>query len=82
MSDKNLNTQRKYIKNLINGQLKLFKIKGKYSNELTLSLPKVDSVDKSLVKNILKEILGYDPIIISFQKIEHLDIMLIAIVLK
>ena len=65
MSEKDLKAQRKYITDLIKNQLKIFRLNGKSNQEVTLSLPKVTSVNKTLVKIILEEVLKYKPDIIN-----------------
>lgn len=67
MSENDLKAQRKYITDLIKNQLKIFRLNGKSNQEVTLSLPKVTSVNKTLVKTILEEILKYKPDIINYQ---------------
>lgn len=84
MSENDLNAQRKYITDLIKNQLKIFRLNGKSNQEVTLSLPKVTSVNKTLVKTILEEILKYKPDIINYQELKCMDssIMILTIVLK
>lgn len=84
MSEKDLKAQRKYITDLIKNQLKIFRLNGKSNQEVTLSLPKVTSVNKTLVKIILKEVLKYKPDIINYQELKCMDssIMILTIVLK
>ena len=67
MSENDLKAQRKYITDLIKNQLKIFRLNGKSNQEVTLSLPKVTSVNKTLVKTILEEVLKYKPDIINYQ---------------
>ena len=84
MSENDLKAQRKYITDLIKNQLKIFRLNGKSNQEVTLSLPKVTSVNKTLVKTILEEILKYKPDIINCQELKCMDssIMILTIVLK
>lgn len=84
MSEKDIHTQKQYITALIKNQLKIFKLNGKSNQEVTLSLPKVTSVNKTLVKTILEEILKYKPDIINYQELKCMDssIMILTIVLK
>lgn len=84
MSENDLKVQRKYITDLIKNQLKIFRLNGKSNQEVTLSLPKVTSVNKTLVKTILEEILKYKPDIINYQELKCMDssIMILTIVLK
>lgn len=84
MSEKDLKAQRKYITDLIKNQLKIFRLNGKSNQEVTLSLPKVTSVNKTLVKIILEEVLKYKPDIINYQELKCMDssIMILTIVLK
>jgi hypothetical protein len=84
MSENDLKAQRKYITDLIKNQLKIFRLNGKSNQEVTLSLPKVTSVNKTLVKTILEEILKYKPDIINYQELKCMDssIMILTIVLK
>ena len=84
MSEKDLKAQRKYITDLIKNQLKIFRLNGKSNQEVTLSLPKVTSVNKTLVKNILEEVLKYKPEFVNYQELKCMDssIMILTIVLK
>ena len=84
MSENDLKTQRKYITDLIKNQLKIFKLNGKSNQEVTISLPKVTSVNKTLVKNILEEVLKYKPEFVNYQELKCMDssIMILTIVLK
>ena len=84
MSENDLKAQRKYITDFIKNQLKIFRLNGKSNQEVTLSLPKVTSVNKTLVKTILEEILKYKPDIINYQELKCMDssIMILTIVLK
>ena len=84
MSEKDIQKQRKYITDLIKSQSNIFKLNGKSNREITLSLPKVTGVNKTLAKNILEEILGYKPEITFDQELKILDTstMLITIVLQ
>lgn len=84
MSGNDLKTQRKYITDLIKKQLKIFELNGKTNREITLSLPKVTNVNKTLVKNILEEVLGYKPNIINYQELKCMDssIMILTIAVK
>lgn len=84
MSEKDIHTQKQYITALIKNQLKIFKLNGKSNQEVTISLPKVTSVNKTLVKNILEEVLKYKPDIINYQELKCMDssIMILTIVLK
>lgn len=84
MSENDLKAQRKYITDLIKNQLKIFRLNGKSNQEVTLSIPKVTSVNKTLVKTILEEILKYKPDIINYQELKCMDssIMILTIVLK
>jgi hypothetical protein len=84
MSENDLKAQRKYITDLIKNQLKIFRLNGKSNQEVTLSLPKVTSVNKTLVKTILEEVLKYKPDIINYQELKCMDssIMILTIVLK
>ena len=84
MSEKDIQKQRKYITDLIKSQLNIFKLNGKGNREITLSLPKVSGVNKTLARNVLEEILGYKPEITFDQELKILDTstMLITIVLQ
>lgn len=84
MSENDLKAQRKYITDLIKNQLKIFRLNGKSNQEVTLSLPKVTSVNKTLVKTILEEVLKYKPDIINYQELKCMDssIMILTIMLK
>lgn len=84
MSGNDLKTQRKYITDLLKKQLKIFELNGKTNREITLSLPKVTNVNKTLVKNILEEVLGYKPNIINYQELKCMDssIMILTIAVK
>ena len=84
MSENDLKSQRKYITDLIKNQLKIFSLNGKSNQEVTLSLPKVTSVNKTLVKNILEEVLKYKPEFVNYQELKCMDssIMILTIVLK
>ena len=84
MSEKDIQKQRKYITDLIESQVNIFNLNGKDNREITLSLPKVTGVNKTLAKNILEEILGYKPEITFDQELKILDTstMLITIVLQ
>lgn len=84
MSENDLKAQRKYITDLIKNQLKIFSLNGKSNQEVTLSLPKVTSVNKTLVKNILEEVLKYKPEFVNYQELKCMDssIMILTIVLK
>ena len=84
MSEKDIHTQKQYITALIKNQLKIFSLNGKSNQEVTLSLPKVTSVNKTLVKNILEEVLKYKPEFVNYQELKCMDssIMILTIVLK
>ena len=84
MSEKDIERQRKIITDIIKNQLKIIKLNGKSDQKITLSLPKVTGVNKTLAKNILEEILGYKPEITFNQELKILDTstMLITIVLQ
>ncbi len=84
MSEKDIHTQKQYITALIKNQLKIFKLNGKSNQEVTISLPKVTSVNKTLVKNILEEVLKYKPEFVNYQELKCMDssIMILTIVLK
>lgn len=84
MSEKDIHTQKQYITALIKNQLKIFKLNGKSNQEVTIFLPKVTSVNKTLVKNILEEVLKYKPEFVNYQELKCMDssIMILTIVLK
>lgn len=84
MSEKDIHTQKQYITALIKNQLKIFKLNGKSNQEVTISLPKVTSVNKTFVKNILEEVLKYKPEFVNYQELKCMDssIMILTIVLK
>lgn len=84
MSEKELKNQRKYVTDLINSQLKIFKLNGKTNQEVTFSLPKVTNVNKTLVKKLLEELLGYTPEITFCQEIKLMNssVLLITLVLQ
>ena len=84
MSEKNLETQRRYITELIRGQMKIYELNGRENKAITISLPKVTKVSKTIVLSILEDVLGYKPIDTSYQEIrsKYSSTMLITVVLK
>ena len=85
MREKDLKKRRQYIKKLIQGQMKIWKLNGRKNGEVTISLPKVTDDDeatgddKVLVLDILEE-LKYDVVEISFQVVN--STMLITVLVK
>ena len=86
MNNENFEKQRRAIKTLIGNQLKVLKLNGSInSKELTISLPKADSIDLDVLKSILTEIFGYEPEIKFYQElacIETTKVVIMTLLLK
>ena len=87
MSNENIEKQRKAIKVLIENQLKVLKLNGssKSSKEVTISLPKADSINQDVLKSILTEIFEYEPEIVFYQElscIESTKVVILTLLLK
>lgn len=87
MSNENIEKQRKAIKVLIENQLKVLKLNGstKSNKEVTISLPKADSINPDILNNILTEVFGYKPEIVFCQElkcIESTKVVILTLLLK
>lgn len=81
-----MNKQKlEYVRNIVEGQLRILEISGKNTREITLSVPRISAIDKSVVYTTLDDLLGYTPEELAYSEIKIngcQEIMLLSIRLR